>query len=282
MKIIECPRDAMQGLPDFIPTQAKADYINALLEIGFDTIDFGSFVSPKSIPQMRDTADVLSKLELSGTESKLLVIIANLRGAEDACQYDEINYLGFPFSISPTFAKRNTNSTIEEAVATAENFLTICDKKNKELVIYLSMGFGNPYGDEWSIDIVAKWVDVLHKMGVKIISLSDTIGKSTENDIVYLFSNLIPAFSDIEFGFHLHTTKEQWYEKVDAAFNNGCRRFDAVIYGLGGCPMAEDELVGNLNTENLIEYLQKNKIQYNIDESLFKKAMEKATITFTL
>lgn len=280
MKIIECPRDAMQGLPDFIPTQAKADYINTLLKVGFDTIDFGSFVSPASIPQMRDTADVLSKLELSNTESKLLVIIANIRGAEDASRYDEINYLGFPFSISPTFSKRNINSTIEESVAVTEKFLTICDKNNKELVIYMSMGFGNPYGDEWNIDIVAKWTNVLHKMGIKIISLSDTIGKSTQDNIAYLFSNLIPAFSGIEFGFHLHTTVEQWYEKVDAAFNNGCKRFDAVINGLGGCPMAEDELVGNLKTENLIEYLQKNKVQYNIDESLFKKAMEKAIITF--
>lgn len=280
IKIIESPRDAMQGLTRFIPTNDKARYINALLKVGFDTIDFGSFVSPKAIPQLKDTEEVLSKLDLSVSETKLLVIIGNQRGAETAARYDEIQYLGYPFSISPTFLKRNINSTIEKSVKTVEELLNICDKANKELVVYISMAFGNPYGDQWNPDVVADWIDRLYKMGVRIIPLSDTVGISSKKSIALLFSTLVPEFPDIEFGFHLHTTIRHWYRKINAAFINGCKRFDTVINGLGGCPMAENRLVGNLRTSNLLEYFEINYVPIEINEEAFEEAFELALEIF--
>ena len=260
VKIIECPRDAMQGIKDFIPTAKKVQYIQSLLRVGFDTIDFGSFVSPKAIPQMVDTAEVLSKLDLSNTKSKLLAIIANTRGAEDACKYSEIDYLGYPFSISENFQMRNTHKTIAESVITLSEILEIANKSNKEVVVYISMGFGNPYGDPWNVDVVGEWTEKLSAKGVKILSLSDTIGSSEPESISYLFSNLIPKYPNIEFGAHLHTTPTTWFEKVDAAYKAGCFRFDGAIQGFGGCPMAKDELTGNMPTEKLLSYFTSNKV----------------------
>jgi hydroxymethylglutaryl-CoA lyase len=269
----------MQGIKShFIPTEKKALYINTLLNVGFDTIDFGSFVSPKAIPQMRDTAAVLAKLDLSKTNSKLLAIIANVRGAKAAAQFEEIDYLGYPFSISENFQMRNTHKTIAESITALNEILSIADKSKKEVVAYLSMGFGNPYGDPWNVDIVGEWTEKLSKMGVQILSLSDTIGSSTPAVIEYLFSNLIPAYSEIEFGAHLHTTPDKWHEKVTAAFNAGCNRFDGAIKGYGGCPMAKDELTGNMPTEKLISYFTEQKAFTNIKpmsfESAYKKALE--------
>ena len=282
VKIIECPRDAMQGIKShFIPTEAKAQYINALLRVGFDTIDFGSFVSPKAIPQMRDTAEVLSKLDLSNTESKLLAIVANVRGAEDALQFEEIDYLGYPFSISEIFQMRNTGKTIEESLAILDALLNIADKCNKEIVTYLSMGFGNPYGDPWNTEIVSKWTEILADKGVKILSLSDTIGSSTSSIIENLFSNLIPAYSKIEFGAHLHTTPTTWFEKVDAAYKSGCLRFDGAIKGYGGCPMAKDDLTGNMPTEKLVSYFTQQKADTNIQAMSFESAYNEALKIFS-
>jgi len=282
VKLIECPRDAMQGIKShFIPTEAKAQYINALLRVGFDTIDFGSFVSPKAIPQMRDTAQVLSKLDLSKTASKLLAIVANVRGAEDASKFDEINYLGYPFSISENFQMRNTGKTISESIIALDKILTIASKSNKETVAYLSMGFGNPYGDPWNVDIVAEWTAKLANMGVQIISLSDTIGSSTPEIIAYLFSNLIPLYPAIEFGAHLHTTPNKWFEKVDAAYKAGCNRFDGAIKGYGGCPMAKDELIGNMPTEKLVSYFNQQKAYTNISAMSFESAYNEALKIFT-
>lgn len=281
VKIIECPRDAMQGIKShFIPTEKKALYINSLLKVGFDTIDFGSFVSPKAIPQMRDTAAVLEKLDLSKTKSKLLAIIANVRGANDAVQFDEIDYLGFPFSISENFQMRNTHKTIAESVATLDEILNLANKNNKEVVAYLSMGFGNPYGDPWNVEIVGDWTEKLAKMGVKILSLSDTIGSSTPEVIDYLFSNLIPKYPKIEFGAHLHTTPDKWYEKVDAAYKAGCLRFDGAIKGYGGCPMAKDELTGNMPTEKLVSYFTSQNANTNIKPMSFESAYNKALEVF--
>lgn len=281
VKIIECPRDAMQGIKShFIPTEAKAQYINALLRVGFDTIDFGSFVSPKAIPQMKDTAEVLSKLDLSTTSSKLLAIIANIRGAEDASKFEEINYLGYPFSISENFQMRNTGKTIAQSTIILEEILNIATKTNKEVVAYLSMGFGNPYGDPWNVEIVANWTEKLAKMGVKIISLSDTIGSSDAKIIDYLFSDLIPAYPNIEFGAHLHTTPTTWFEKVDAAFKAGCNRFDGAIKGYGGCPMAKDELTGNMPTEKLITYFNHQKVSTNIKAMAFESAYNESLKIF--
>ena len=281
LKLIECPRDAMQGIKShFIPTQAKSQYINALLRVGFNTIDFGSFVSPKAIPQMRDTAEVLSKLDLSKTESKLLAIVANIRGAQDASKFEQINYLGYPFSISENFQMRNTGKTIAESILILDEILNISVKTNKGVVAYLSMGFGNPYGDPWSVDIVSKWTEKLAKMGVKIISLSDTIGSSTPDIISYLFSNLIPLYSDIEFGAHLHTTPNAWFEKVDAAYQSGCTRFDGAIKGYGGCPMAKDELTGNMPTEKLVSYFNQQKAFTNINAMSFESAYNEALKIF--
>ncbi|MCG8182366.1 hydroxymethylglutaryl-CoA lyase [Tenacibaculum piscium] len=281
IKIIECPRDAMQGIKNrFISTEAKVKYINSLLNVGFDTIDFGSFVSPKAIPQMRDTAAVLSKLDLSKTRSKLLAIVANVRGANDAAQFEEIDYLGYPFSISENFQMRNTHKTIEQSVDTLKEVLSIANRSNKEVVAYMSMGFGNPYGDPWNVEIVGEWTEKLSKLGVKILSLSDTVGSSTPEDINYLFSNLIPSYPEIEFGAHLHTTPVKWHEKVDSAFKAGCKRFDGAIMGYGGCPMAKDELTGNMPTEKLLSYFTAKKIATNIKPMSFESAYNKALEVF--
>ncbi len=280
VKIIECPRDAMQGIKDFIPTENKVQYIQSLLRVGFDTIDFGSFVSPKAIPQMVDTAEVLSKLDLSKTTSKLLAIIANTRGAEDACKHPEIDYLGYPFSISENFQMRNTHKTIAQSVVTLLNILDIANKSGKEVVVYISMGFGNPYGDPWNVDIVGEWTEKLSKMGVKILSLSDTIGSSNAESISYLFSNLIPLYPSIEFGAHLHTTPSTWFEKVDAAYRAGCTRFDGAIQGFGGCPMAKDELTGNMPTEKLLSYFTTNK-NNSLNALSFESAYNEASKIFS-
>jgi len=282
VKIIECPRDAMQGITShFISTKAKARYINSLLNVGFDTIDFGSFVSPKAIPQMRDTAKVLKKLNLSNTQSKLLAIVANVRGAIDASQFEEINYLGYPFSISENFQMRNTGKTIAQSIVTLDKILSIAAKTNKQVVAYLSMGFGNPYGDPWNVEIVAKWTENLSKMGVKIISLSDTIGSSTPKNINYLFSNLVSEYTTIEFGAHLHTTPTTWFEKVDAAYKAGCLRFDGAIKGYGGCPMAKDALTGNMPTEKLFSYFNQQKATTNIHAMRFESAYNEALKIFS-
>lgn len=264
MKLIECQRDAIQGIKHFIPTEKKIKYINLLLESNlFDTIDFGSFVSPKAIPQMADTAEVVQGLNLSHTQTKLLAIIANERGATEACQFEQISYLGYPFSISETFQLRNTNATISESLERVKAIQEITEKADKQLVIYISMGFGNPYGDEWNAGIAIKWVDKLQKLGIKIFSLSDTVGVATPESITYLFENLIPKYPNLEFGAHLHTTPDTWQEKVDAAYKAGCRRFDGAILGYGGCPMAADELVGNMPMENLLPPSLKG--EYNIE-----------------
>ncbi len=280
IKIIESPRDAMQGLTHFIPTDDKVKYINSLLNVGFDTIDFGSFVSPKAIPQLKDTEEVLSKLDLSKTNTDLLVITVNKRGGETAARFEQIKYMGFPFSISPTFLKRNINSNIERSVQTVQELLEICNKSNKELVVYISMAFGNPYGDEWNTHIVADWVSRLFQMGVRIIPLSDTVGISSKKSIAQLFATLVPEFPEAEFGLHLHTTMRHWYKKINAAFLNGCRRFDTVINGLGGCPMAENRLVGNLRTSNLLEYFEINYVPIEINEEAFEKSYELALEIF--
>jgi len=281
VKIIECPRDAMQGIKThFISTEDKANYINALLRVGFDTIDFGSFVSPKAIPQMRDTAAVLSKLDLSSSHSKLLAIIANVRGANDAVQFEEIDYLGYPFSISENFQMRNTHKTISQSIEALQEILTIATRANKEVVAYLSMGFGNPYGDPWNVDIVSEWTEKLSNMGVKILSLSDTIGSSTPDVIEYLFSNLIPKYPEIEFGAHLHTTPSSWKEKVAAAYHAGCHRFDGAMMGYGGCPMAKDELTGNMPTEKLLSYFTAEKADTNIKPMSFESAYNVAMDVF--
>lgn len=260
MKIIECPRDAMQGIKPFIPTKKKAEYLNLLLDVGFDTIDFGSFVSPKAIPQMQDTGEVLNQIDLSRKHSNLLAIIANQRGANDAAQYEAIDYLGYPFSISETFQQRNTNRSIEEAFEDVKAIQETAVNNNKSLVIYISMGFGNPYGDEWNAGIAEHWIDKLYQLGIQTISLADTVGTANPDDIEYLFSNLIPDYPSVEFGAHFHARPDQWKEKIEAAYYNGCQRFDSTVKGYGGCPMAEDELVGNIATENLIHFLEENGI----------------------
>lgn len=282
IKLIECPRDAMQGIKDFIPTDKKVQYIQSLLRVGFDTIDFGSFVSAKAIPQMQDTAEVLSKLDLSKTESKLLAIIANTQGAENASVHPEINYLGFPFSISENFQMRNTHKTIAESLVTLQEILNIAEKSNKEVVTYISMGFGNPYGDPWNVEIVGEWTEKLAALGVKILSLSDTIGSSTPEVIDYLFSNLIPKYPNVEFGAHLHTTPEKWHEKVNAAYKAGCRRFDGAIQGFGGCPMATDKLTGNMPTEKLLSYFTTQKADHNLSAMSFESAYNEALKIFTV
>ena len=280
VKIIECPRDAMQGIKTFIPTEKKVQYIQSLLAVGFDTIDFGSFVSPKAIPQMQDTAEVLAQLDLSQTKSKLLAIIANVKGAELASVHNEIQYLGFPFSISENFQMRNTHKTIAESIVTLQQIIEIADKTNKEVVAYLSMGFGNPYGDPWNVEIVAEWTEKLANMGVKILSLSDTIGSSTPEVIDYLFAHLIPQYPEIEFGAHLHTTPDKWFEKVDAAYKAGCARFDGAIKGFGGCPMAKDELTGNMPTEKMLSYFTENRIETNIKPTAFESAYNESMKIF--
>jgi len=282
LKIIECPRDAMQGIKSQIPTEKKVKYLNQLLSVGFDTLDFGSFVSPKAIPQMADTKEVLNQLNLSSTKTKLLAIVANERGASDASKFDEIDYLGFPFSISETFQKRNTNSGIDESLVRVENIASIADAANKKLVVYISMAFGNPYGEKWHPDIAARWSEKLSiDMGVKILALSDTIGSSDKKSIHDLFSTLIPELPSVEFGAHLHTTPESWKEKVESAYLAGCRRFDGAIKGYGGCPMAKDELTGNMPTENMLTYFSKNTDEIlNIEEDKFAEAIEIASEIF--
>lgn len=281
MKLIECPRDAMQGLHDFIPTNLKADYINLLLQVGFDTIDFGSFVSPKAIPQLRDTTAVLAHLDLTNTPTKLLAIVANLRGVEEAVKHQEITYLGFPFSISETFQQRNTNASIETSLHTVEEMLQLCDKNNKTAVVYLSMGFGNPYGDEWSAEIVEKWADELVNKGVKILSLADTTGVSTAQKIQEILPPLLKRFDQTEIGIHLHSTPFTRLEKIEAAYNAGCKRFDSALKGFGGCPMATDDLTGNLATEDLIAYLHSKGEDLNLDMEKWNEAMTLSTTVFS-
>lgn len=280
VKIIECPRDAMQGIKTFIPTDQKVAYLQALLRVGFDVIDFGSFVSSRAIAQMQDTAAVLDRLDLSQTKSKLLAIIANTKGAQMAAQHSQIDFLGFPFSISENFQMRNTHKTIAESLISLEEILSIAYATNKEVVAYLSMGFGNPYGDPWNIEIVSQWVDKLAQMGVKILSLSDTVGSSNPEDIQYLYTNLIAQYPDIEFGAHFHTTYDQWFEKVNTAYQSGCRRFDGAIQGFGGCPMATNHLTGNMPTEKLLSYCTANKIKTGLNPLSFESAYNEASKLF--
>ncbi len=270
----------MQGIKEWIPTNVKVQYLQSLLRCGFDTIDFGSFVSPKAIPQMVDTAEVLSMLDLSTTSSKLLAIVANLRGAQDACQHPEIDYLGYPFSISENFQMRNTHKTIAQSVDLLKEIIDLAFAKEKQLVVYISMGFGNPYGDPWNVDIVGEWAEKLANLGVKILSLSDTVGTSDPQTIEYLFSNLIPRYPQVEFGAHLHTTPRSWREKIDAAYKAGCRRFDGAIQGFGGCPMAKDELTGNMPTEKMLSYFNQVKADANIKMTSFESSYNEASKIF--
>jgi len=274
IKIIECPRDAIQGIKKFIPTEEKIKYTQDLLNLGFDTIDFGSFVSHKAIPQMKDTEEVLDALDLSNTNTKLLAIVANTYGAQTASQFDKISYLGFPFSISQTFLKNNINSNMSKSILTASKILDICEKTGKEMVLYISMGFGNPYDDPWTVELVEEWIAVLVKLGVKIISISDTLGISNPDDISSIFSYVIPKYPDVEFGFHLHTENHNWINRIDAAYNAGCRRFDTVIDGAGGCPLAKYDMVGNLKTCDVIDYLDDNEIEHSVGD--LDKIKEKA------
>lgn len=281
IRIVECPRDAMQGWSRFIPTADKIAYMRTLLEAGFDTLDFGSFVSPKAIPQMADTREVLKAIDDLDTSTKLLAIIANLRGAEEAAQYAHIACLGYPFSISETFQLRNTHRTIAASLEIVTQVQELCLKYGKELVIYISMGFGNPYGDAYDKDIVLHWVQELHQRGVRIISLADTVGLADTDTIAYLFSHLIPAFPDILFGAHFHSTPHDWEEKIQAAYDNGCRRFDSAIKGIGGCPMANDELVGNIATENVLYFAEKNGIPVSVNKEAFQRARVTAERIFS-
>lgn len=280
-KIVECPRDAMQGIQSFIPTAEKVKYLQFLLQVGFHSLDFGSFVSHRAVPQMRDTAKVLDQLDLSDTKTKLLAIVANLRGAETALCFEQTEYIGFPFSISENFQMRNTHKTISESLHTLEQIKELTDKCNKTLVVYLSMGFGNPYGDPWSIGVVSKWVERLAQMEIEIISLSDTVGQAASEDISFLYSGLIPAFSSIEFGAHFHTHPNRGYEKLKAAFDAGCRRFDGAIHGFGGCPMASDALVGNMPTEKVITFLNERGIDTGLCMTSFESAMNKTKELFS-
>ncbi len=280
MKIIECPRDAMQGIEKFIPTEKKVAYINQLLKIGFDTIDFGSFVSPKAIPQLRDTAEVLQKLEMKDTRSKLLAIVANTRGAQQAVEHSQISYLGFPLSISETFQQRNTNKSIGEALNTVADIQELCKKHNKSLVAYISMGFGNPYKDPYDVNIVSQFVDILVTLDVEVISLADTIGVSKPDQITYLFSQLKNQYPKIELGVHLHSNPATAVEKIEAAFNAGCHRFDGALKGWGGCPMAEDELVGNLATETILDFLATRNAMPSLNEKELSIALGMADHLF--
>jgi hydroxymethylglutaryl-CoA lyase len=274
IKITECPRDAMQGIKQLIPSELKVKYINQLLKVGFDTIDFGSFVSPKAIPQMHDTAKVLDMLDLSAGNSKLLAIIANKRGAEDAINFEEISYLGFPFSISETFQQRNTNSSIQESLQRVSEIQKLCTRSKKKLLVYISMAFGNPYGDTWNTDITIDWCRKLHNLGIKNLALADTTGSSTPESITELFSALIPELKTVEFRAHLHSTKTKAEEKINAAYLSGCRNFDVAIHGFGGCPMAADELTGNLPTEDLEAYALKNNINLGLNQAELYKSYE--------
>jgi len=278
--IVECPRDAMQGWSHFIPTEKKINYLNQLLKVGFDVLDFGSFVSAKAIPQLADTHEVVRKLDMSNTNTKLLAIIANTRGAQDAVQYDEISYLGFPFSISETFQLRNTNKTISESLKQVAEIQQLCVSHNKKLVIYISMGFGNPYGDDYSAETAIHWFGKLNQMGIDIIAMADTVGVAKPDTIEYIYKHLIPEFPGVDIGAHFHSTADSWEEKIDAAYKNGCLRYDSSIKGIGGCPMAEDELVGNIATENLLQWARKNDITLHLDQEEFAKAMIMANDVF--
>ncbi len=278
--MVECPRDAMQGWKHFIPTADKVAYLNSLLQVGFDVLDFGSFVSAKAIPQLADTKEVIPQLDLSNTQTKLLAIIANTRGAEEAVAYDEISYLGFPFSISETFQMRNTNKTIAQSLVQVEEIQNLCVKNGKGLVIYISMGFGNPYGDAYNAEIAINWVSKITQLGVTTIAMSDTVGVAKPDNISYIFNNLVPEFKGIEIGAHFHSNHETWEEKMQAAYAAGCRRFDSALKGIGGCPMAEDELVGNMATENIIYWCKKNNISLGINEAAFNKSMLQASGIF--
>ncbi|HNQ12052.1 MAG TPA: hydroxymethylglutaryl-CoA lyase [Bacteroidia bacterium] len=280
VKIIECPRDALQGYDRIVSTADKADYINLLIKCGFDTIDFGSFVSAKAIPQMKDTAEVLKRLNLENSTSKLLAIVANMRGAEDACEFDEISYLGFPYSVSETFQQRNTNKSCKEALILIEHLQSLCVRNHKELVVYISMAFGNPYGDIWNTDIVLNTADQLTKMGIRIISLADTVGSADQGSIQTLFSTLIPAFPDTEFGAHFHSHPSNWKLKLEASFHSGCRRYDGAIKGFGGCPMANDELVGNMDTINLLDFFKDHNQITGVNTESFMNAVKKASEIF--
>lgn len=279
VKIIECPRDAMQGFHNHIPTQVKIDYINSLLDCNFDVLDCGSFVSPQAIPQLADTKEVLQNIQDKG-KTKLLVIIANLRGAQDACKIEKIDYLGYPFSVSDIFQKRNTNKGRKESFEVLKQIQSLANHSGKEVVVYISMGFGNPYGEFWSIELVEEWVSRVISLGIRCISLSDTIATASPKDIFELFSYLIPKFSNIEFGAHLHTKPNNWKENVEAAYKAGCRRFDGAIKGFGGCPFAEEELTGNLPTENLIYYLESIGETHSINQEKFAIALNRATKVF--
>lgn len=279
IKLVECPRDAMQGWNTPIPTEKKVAYLSQLLQVGFDTLDFGSFVSPKAIPQLADTADVLAQLP-SHSKTKLLAIVANVRGVETACQFERIENIGFPFSISPTFQQRNTNSTMEQSLDTVKQLQELCTKHNKKAVVYISMGFGNPYGDAYSPELAAEWVDKMSSLDIPVIALSDTIGCSTPENIDYLFRTLIPAFPKMEIGAHLHTTPHTWEEKVAAAYSAGCRRFDGALKGIGGCPMAADQLTGNMPTERMIGYFQDQKIALGLNADALQASMRMAQEIF--
>ena len=278
--LIECPRDAMQGWKHFIATEDKVKYLNKLLQVGFDVLDFGSFVSPKAIPQMADTKVVLPQLAMGNSKTKLLAIIANTRGAEDAVQYEQIRYLGFPFSISETFQKRNTNKSIAESLLQVEEIQKLAVNSSKEVVIYISMGFGNPYGDEYSADVAIKWVERLLALGIKTIAMADTVGVARPGTIEYVFSSLVKEFKDLNIGAHFHSTVTSWEEKIQTAYDNGCLRFDSAIKGIGGCPMAEDELVGNIATENIIDWCDKKGIPLQIDRKAFAEAWQMAAGIF--
>lgn len=280
IKLTECPRDAMQGIHQFIPTATKVRYLNQLLKVGFDILDFGSFVSPKAIPQMRDTAEVLTQLDLSQTKTRLLAIIANQRGAETACQYDEISYLGYPLSISETFQLRNTNKNIKDSLQLLENIQAHCQQYNKTLVTYISMGFGNPYGDPYNSEIVLEFVQKLKALDIRKVSLADTVGLSNPENITFLFKTLVPAFPEIEFGAHLHATPQSTAEKLNAAYQAGCRQFDAALLGFGGCPMAKDDLVGNIATEQLYHFLKDQNEALSIDDTAFQAAFYRAQEVF--
>ncbi|WP_026773778.1 hydroxymethylglutaryl-CoA lyase [Asinibacterium sp. OR53] len=280
LQLIECPRDAMQGWPHLIATADKVRYLNALLQVGFDTLDFGSFVSPKAIPQMADTREVLKGLDLGSTSTKLLAIVANERGAEEAVVYDTVHYLGFPFSISPTFQLRNTNSTIEESEKRVDAIQELCLKTGKELVIYLSMGFGNPYNDPYNEDILLQWADAMAEKDIRIISLADTVGLATPSQISKALITLIPQHPDITIGVHLHSTAQNWEAKLTAALDAGCLRFDGALKGIGGCPMAQDELIGNMDTLLMIPYFQKRNLSLDLDEIALKMSTHLATTLF--
>lgn len=278
--LVECPRDAMQGWKRHIPTEQKIDYLNALLRVGFDVLDFGSFVSPKAIPQLADTAQVLAGLDLSATATKLLAIVANSRGGAEAAAHAEISYLGFPFSISETFQLRNTNKTIAQSLVEVQQLQDLCLQKGKELVVYISMGFGNPYGDPYNADVALGWVEQLAAMGIGTIAMSDTVGMAKPDDITYIFRHLIPAFPAVRFGAHFHSTATSWQEKIDAAYDAGCTRFDSALKGIGGCPMAEDELVGNIATEQLLWWCDGKALPLTLDRPAFEHALQLANAVF--